>query len=444
MALTRLDSLLNAYFDGTLSPEDRHELEQRLLSSVENQEKFWEWASWDAILGEWGEELGSWKEMPCRPPRRVAPDTKRSRMLNSSLLTSWSFGLAGFVFVALVLCLNLGDPGVKPSAALLVSTVNARWSDDTPALSVTAGNDPAGRDLSLIEGTAEFQTLHGASVLMEGPASIRFEGPTSLFVRSGKVVCRCPTPASRLTVNTSQTSVEDLGTDFTVEAREDQSTRVAVLSGEVKVGGGKGGTVLRKGEAAEVRTLGVTMLNPEEVQQMLSSFDQSVGVPDDKDNWLKNGTFDTPTPGSKDWLFSSKGVRIENGVLLVSARKQFSWPHARQKIFGEGLSGRTFVASVRTLEHTEDPLRAGQYAVLKLNFIDKYNKAFAYAAKAFLFSGETINADKSAQLAAIAPPGTKGVSFELLLGVQRDRSGTVAFDDAVLRVGEPPARNAAP
>jgi ferric-dicitrate binding protein FerR (iron transport regulator) len=441
MPPTRLDALLDAYFDGTLSPDDKRELEQGLLDSAENRSRFWQWAEWDALMNEWGEETGSRETGELDPTVCDEPVRRRHRLLATSLLGPMAFGLVGFMVVALVAWFSPpSSQSQGPKMATLVSTINARWSDSATELSLITGEDPTGRLLRLMEGTAEFRTLHGAYVRVEGPAAMRFDGATAIYVESGKVVCRCPTPESRLVVNTDQTRVVDLGTEFTVEARKDQSTRVAVLSGEVKVGPDQSATHLRKGEAAEVRTHGVTLLSPEEVKEMLQNFDQEVEVPGSEFNWLKNGSFDKPNEG--EWKKVGKHVSIENETLRVSSGPEMPWPNARQNIWGDDLSGRVYAASVRAMQPADDPLQSLQFAVLKVNFINQHRKVFAYASKYFQFGGEEVDVFKTAEVAAIAPAGTKGVSLELLINARGQYSGTVIFDDAVLRVGEPPATNA--
>src|SRR5262245_52505694 len=73
----RIDFLLNAYFDGALTPQDAAELERRLFAEPQARARFWELARFHAALREWGsrdwgrqlgaaEALGD--SMPCVLP----------------------------------------------------------------------------------------------------------------------------------------------------------------------------------------------------------------------------------------------------------------------------------------------------------------------------------------------------------------------------------------
>lgn len=435
MADTRLDTLLEAYFDGVLASDEKHELERRLLASAEDRHRFWQWAEWDALLSEWGEETESLEagegESSC-PSKCIPPLSRKGA---ADMLRPWVFTLLGVFVVAFVGWLVPNGRIEPPHSATLVSTINARWSDDAMELSLISGDNPTGRLLRLLKGTAEFRTLHGATVRMEGPAAMRIDGATTVYVQSGKVVCRCPTPESRLTVNTAQTRVIDLGTEFTVDARPGQSTRVAVLSGEVKVGDDKSATVLRKGEAVEVWTHGVTMLTPEEVNEMLRDFDHEVSAPDSGENWLINGDFENSNEG--EWIPWESSPIIQNGRMHIGCEGNSPWPLVRQIFRRPDLSGRVYAASVRAMQSSDDPLHPMQHAVLKLVFKNHQKQDFAFAAKYFQFGGEQLDKFVQVEVAAIAPPGTTAVSFQLLMNSRNEKSGTVIFDDAVLRVGEP-------
>ena len=95
------------------------------------------------------------------------------------------------------------------------------------------------------------------------------------------------------------------------------------------------------------------------------------------------------------------------------------------------------------MQPKDDPLRQQQFAVLKLIFVGKDGRQIAYASRHFQFAGEEPGASQRATITAIAPPGTKGFWFELLLNARGDSKGSVIFDDAVLHV-EAATREVAP
>jgi ferric-dicitrate binding protein FerR (iron transport regulator) len=406
-----MDDLIQRHLDGVNSATEAAELSRRLETDAAARSRYLDLAQLHASLAA-DESLRSprFEKAVLRPQSSwVAPVLKAAAALVLAALVFWSLKPAS---------------GPLLPFATLISTENARWSDEGMELSLNAGEPPNGM-LRLIEGQAEFVTSKGASVRLTAPAAVRFDSPISLFVESGKVLCRCPTLDSRMSVQTPQTRVVDLGTEFAVEARADASTRVAVLSGEVRVDS----TVLHQGQAAEVRHQGVTMLHSEVVQDMIT-VRESAAIPQGE-SVLLNGHFDTPS----NWELQDRHSWIENGTLLVRSGGHRFWPNARQTLW-KVPSECIVTASVRAMQREEDPLQPQQFAVLKIVFVGEGGKQIAYASRHFQFAGETPNVFQKATLTAITPPGTKGVTMELLLNARGELDGSMIFDDAVLTLGE--------
>lgn len=422
------DDLIQRFLDGHVSPAEAAELSRLIETDDDVRLRYLDLAELHAALT---------ADETLRGPRVEAipftPAASRPRWVGAVWKVAAVLLIAG-IGVWMLLSHRKAAPLLTPPIATLISTVNARWSDPSTELSLNAGEAPSGI-LRLMDGSAQFVTAKGASVILEAPAAMRFDGPTLIFVESGKVVCRCPTPASRLTVRTAQTRVVDLGTEFAVEVREDQSTRVAVRSGEVQLGPDSQTTVLRQGEAAEVRTRGVRLLRQEEVREMMRSFDEGSAMADGGLNRLKNGGFDRD--GDGEWSLVTGNVQVVDGALRISSLGNRFWPSARQTIRSAGLPGRGVAASVRAMQPPDDPLRPQQFAVLKLVFIGTKDRDLAYASRHFQFGGEPVGEFQSAHVAAIAPAGTRGVRVEVLLNARGEDRGSVLFDDAVLMIGEP-------
>lgn len=354
--------------------------------------------------------------------------------LKTKAFISWRHPLAWAASVALTAVATwLWWPSSsvsQPQVARLISATNARWDDSTTELRLNSGDEPSER-LRLAEGRAEFLTAHGATVILDGPAEVQFVEAGSLLVVSGRVMCRCPTPESRLVVRTAQTEVIDLGTEFAVEARDDRSTRVAVLSGEVKVAS----TVLKQGQGVEVRTKGVTVLSPEMLAEMQRSFKADLPMDSPRSNRLIDGSFEASS-AQKTWELPVAFAKVEDGGLRISARGHQAWPNARQGIWQSDLAGRVVTLTVKAKQPSDDGLVESQFAVLKLTFVGERGVEFAYASRHFQFAGDPLDVPQEAQVAAIAPPGTKGVSVQLLLNAHGEKHGSVIFDDAVLTIGE--------
>jgi hypothetical protein len=353
------------------------------------------------------------------PPQQVARKPQRhwtQITLKIAAIAAVLFGLASLISP---------KPASPRPMAKLLSTENAHWGDSSTELTLNAGQAPTSI-LRLVQGKAEFVTALGAVVMLQAPVVMRFESATSLFVESGKVLCNCPTPESRLEVRTRQTSVVDLGTEFVVEARADESTRVAVLSGEVKVSS----TVLHKGQAAEVRARGLTMLRSEVVNEMRPHFaTASVSL---SSNLLSNADFSAL---KKNWYTESPHSEIAEGELHIRSSEGHYWPNARQTVW-QSPKGKAVTVSIRAKQAANDPLSPNQFAVLKLVFIGEGGRQIAYASRHFQFGGEEAGVFQKASITAISPPGSKAVRLELLLNACSEPHGSVIFDDAALSFDE--------
>lgn len=406
------DDLIQRFIEGRASPEEAAELSRLIEMNVEVRFRYLDFAELHAAF------LADETLRDEKPPAVVSRPqwAWKTALLKMAAALVFMLGVIGL--------LNPTARLEKPMAKLL-STENARWSDSGTELSLNAGEAPSGI-LRLMDGKAEFLTSQGAVVMLQGPVVMQFESATALFVESGKVLCRCPTAESRLVVRTPQTRVIDLGTEFVVEARADESTRVAVLSGEVKVSS----TVLHQGQAAEVSTQGVTMLHSEVVNEMrpqVASPPRAQGA-----NLLRGADFSS---AREVWDTQSPYVEIKDGSLHLRSLGHRSWPNARQRLWREA-SGMIVTASARAMQPLDDPLRLHQFAVLKLVFVGKDGRHIGYASRHFQFAGEEPGASQRATITAIAPPGTRGFWFELLLNARGESKGSVIFDDAVLNVGD--------
>lgn len=174
------DDLIQRFLDGHASSDDAAELSQLVSEDEAARRRYLDLAELHAALA---------ADETLRGPRAEAvPFAPRLRW------DAWAWKIAAVLLIAAVgvWMLSSGHKAAPPIATL-ISTVNARWSDPATELSLNAGEAPSGL-LRLVEGTAQFVTAKGASVVLEAPAVMRFDGPTAIFVESGKVVCRCPTP----------------------------------------------------------------------------------------------------------------------------------------------------------------------------------------------------------------------------------------------------------
>lgn len=325
--------------------------------------------------------------------------------------------------------------------AVLVAARNAAWSDPNIELALRGGELPDGM-LRLEAGTAEFACVDGATVILQAPAAARFVARKRVFVEQGRVFCRCPTPESRLLIETATTEVLDLGTEFSVEARADRSTVVAVLSGEVQVGKSVERR-LHQGESLEILSnglLAIRPLSPDEFAELLRA---SPAV----DEAVRRGHNILLDPGFEEglsvgtWNGTEANLRAvrtggrSGGAVQVTAGGFAQFPQCRQKTEQGDYAGRLIVASVWGAP-SERPLSPRQSALLKIVFEDESGREIGFAMRPFLGPQSQSNRFERAEAAAIAPTGTKRVQLQLMLRTARQDDGAVLFDDAGLIVAE--------
>jgi len=326
----------------------------------------------------------------------------------------------------------------------LVAANEAVWSDPNTEIALRSGQLPLGA-LRLESGSAEFLFSDGATVLMRGPAVVQFPGRRQVFVEQGRIFCRCPSPESRLSVETPTTQVVDLGTEFAVEAREDSSTLVAVLNGEVQVGKTQQRR-LYKGEAVEVRSSGILAIQPLARQEFTELLLASPSVGDAvkqganllSEPGFERGLSDKTWNGTEANLEAMESGGRSGGAVRVFARGYANWPQCRQKINTGDIAGKLLVASVWAATPANDPLRERQVAMLKIVFVNGDGREFAFALRRFVNPKSKPDQFEQAQLAAFAPTGTRQVQLQLMLNSNLLDSGSVIFDDASLVIADVP------
>jgi hypothetical protein len=238
--------------------------------------------------------------------------------------------------------------------------------------------------------------------------------------------------------------VIDLGTEFAVEARADRTARVAVVSGEVRVGSASGPS-LRKGQSAEVRGDGqlvVRPLLPAELAELCGALPPAWAPGLAGENRLIDPGFDrglaADTWGGTEGHLSLDPRGQTGPGVRVSAHGFASFPLCRQLVRTGDIGGKLVVASVWAATPADDPISPGQFAGLKVVFLDARDREFGFVKQHLLTGRPVPGRFEQARLAAIAPPGTAAVSVQLILYAARRHTGTVVFDDAALAIADVP------
>ncbi|MBA3483241.1 MAG: FecR domain-containing protein [Pirellulales bacterium] len=118
------------------------------------------------------------------------------------------------------------------AVAVLSRVADASWSSSmrlAQGARLTAGR------FVLESGVVQMEFLSGANLVIEGPADIELISTMSVFCRKGKLRARVPLQAHGFTIETATHRAVDLGTEFAIDIRDEGSTEVHVLEGEVRL-----------------------------------------------------------------------------------------------------------------------------------------------------------------------------------------------------------------
>ena len=393
--------LMQRYLTGEADAEVVQKLGERLKADPELRRDFLAYARMDAALA--------------AMPREVVRRRKPARWHVWAPIAAAAAMIVGAFFLWMM---PAGENGVP--VATLVTSTNAEWADPNVDLMLRGGELPGGL-LKLASGEVELATSGGARVLLQAPVAVRFISAKQLVCEEGRVVCECPTPQSRLTVETPQTTVVDLGTVFCVDAQRDASTLVSVLSGEVELRGGDPRRV-RQGEVAVVRSTVVRIMPMSDAES--ARFAEMLAAPQQKSPALPNLL-------SKYWAASSDIVTVDAAAQTVRIRAgdRLPFPMAKQTSRLGDYAGRTVLASARAMSAMEDPMHGRQHAVLKVAFLNAEGREFACSFRHFLQKDRVPGGRERTLLAVVAPPGTHAVQFQVLMSTAQMDKGSVLFDE---------------
>lgn len=114
--------------------------------------------------------------------------------------------------------------------AKLTSSTNATWESQTLEQGDLLGKGM----LSLVSGYSEITLNNGVRLILEAPIEVELKSVDLVRVVRGQLVARVPKPAIGFTVLTPNSEVVDLGTEFGISVKENGTSEVHVLDGEVK------------------------------------------------------------------------------------------------------------------------------------------------------------------------------------------------------------------
>ena len=226
----KLDELANRYLDGTATAQEMVELNELLQSQPSARRTFAEYTNLDSALAE---QSAGWEhpKIAVKPLRRRLPQV-------------WLAAAACLAFALLIFAWQ--------QTHQITATVTQGVGLNDLSQGMTVRNESH----QLTVGTVEFLTARGARVVIEAPASFRFESAQRLHMLQGRVAADVPPSAKGFTVITPTGKAVDLGTKFGVDVPAVGEAEIHVFQGEVIAQSSNGGKrhSLRDGEAYSLQS----------------------------------------------------------------------------------------------------------------------------------------------------------------------------------------------
>ena len=138
--------------------------------------------------------------------------------------------IAALLFIGVLTYLLLVS-SAPPSQAVawVLNAQNCEWKQDL----APSGEMLPGKVLALERGLVEIEFGSGATVLLNGPASMELKSSNSAQLRYGKLTARVPKQAIGFSILSPEGKIVDLGTEFGISVAQSGATEVFVFEGEV-------------------------------------------------------------------------------------------------------------------------------------------------------------------------------------------------------------------
>jgi hypothetical protein len=169
-------------------------------------------------------ELPRETEESCSPMpiHRVSHNISRTPIITAIA------SLAALVFLLIYIYLK---PQATFEVATITDSIHAKWSSShpiKPGYRVSVELEP----IQLLSGVLEMETDHGVKLLLEGPAEFRFTNSAEIAMNYGKLYSTVGLAGNGFTVQTKNSRVIDLGTEFGVLAELHGNSEVHVFRGK--------------------------------------------------------------------------------------------------------------------------------------------------------------------------------------------------------------------
>ena len=137
--------------------------------------------------------------------------------------------------VLLILFMKYTPPKLGYEVATLNDTVNAKWGAGELSMESGTRLRASYDSLMLREGLAEILFDNEARVIVEGPVEFQILADNQIKLKYGSVYAVVPGQAYGFTINTENSRIIDLGTEFGVRSDLDGDMEVHVIKGKINL-----------------------------------------------------------------------------------------------------------------------------------------------------------------------------------------------------------------
>lgn len=206
---------------------------------------------------------------------------------------------------------NESEETTMQGYAVIRRVLQPQWAKGEPPH--RSGDLLAGGAVRLESGLMQIDFFCGATVIVQGPAELDITSAWGATCRSGQLRAVVPPAARGFRIRTAQGEVEDLGTEFALSVRPDDS-QVRVLEGKVIVHP-------KTGAAREVLDGGAMQLKPDGLQAMLTDAQfTSAGLSD-----IRSGDADRERRAFAQWEHHSNSLRRDPRLIAYYPMSAADW-----------------------------------------------------------------------------------------------------------------------
>lgn len=229
---TRLDELVTALRDDSLSDEQTVDLQNLLQTHPGARRRFAESMHLSAMLSD-GIQVHEPKAASLKSTSDTAAGTRRFRAIATVLLA-----ISAALLFALLWAIPQGVPNESltelfdEGVAVVTQSYDTQWAGETR---LHIGSSVSPGKVELQSGLIQLEFYRGAVVVVEGPAVLEFVNADRLICHRGRLRAHVPPQAEGFVVVSPNVELVDLGTEFGMDVSGDGSASVHVFDGKVEL-----------------------------------------------------------------------------------------------------------------------------------------------------------------------------------------------------------------